>query len=292
MIDFKRSREIFLNIYPSEELATKLEKYIKENEKKINFYLFFCNKKRWEMTLKQEPMMKLSLIYAFLPTIYDRYQEKNISDEIFYDTMSDIKIWINDHKARTGEDGVFELHWLIHHMNMSIFKIGRLQYQLLFWYFPYASYNNNGIKLYFGKKVINMHIPRGEKLVYEDCVKSVEMAQEFLKKYFPDFPNDRYMCYSWLLYTGNKNFMPENSNILKFQSMFEIVHEKEEPQPAYLWLYGQKLKNADLMKNKKETGNYGFIDQLPQNSSLQRSTIDYIKNGGTFGESLGVIIKK
>ena len=47
-------------------------------------------------------------------------------DEIFYDTMSDIKIWINDHKARTGEDGVFELHWLIHHMNMSIFKIGRL----------------------------------------------------------------------------------------------------------------------------------------------------------------------
>jgi hypothetical protein len=85
--------------------------------------------------------------------------------------------------------------------------------------------------------------------------------------------------------------MPEGSNILKFQSMFEILVEKEEPQPPYLWLYGVKLKNADLMKNKKETGNYGFIDQLPQKSSLQKTTIEYIKNGGTLGEGIGVIIK-
>ena len=46
-----------------------------------------------------------------------------------------------------------------------------------------------------------------------------------------------------------------------------------------------------LMKNKKETGSYGFTDQLPQKSSLQKSTIDYIKNGGTLGEGIGVIIK-
>jgi hypothetical protein len=45
------------------------------------------------------------------------------------------------------------------------------------------------------------------------------------------------------------------------------------------------------MKNKKETGNYGFIDQLPQKSSLQKTTIEYIKNGGTLGEGIGVIIK-
>lgn len=290
MIDLNRSREIFLKIYDSERLADKLESYIKQNKKKIEFFLFFCEKKRWEVTLKQEPMMKLALIYAFLPVIYDRYKKKNISDEVFYDTMTDIKIWIDDHKARTNEDGLFELHWIMHHMNMNIFKIGRLQYQKCIWYFKPAK-TRDGVKLNFGDKILNMHIPRGEKLIYEDCVKSVDMAKEFFSEFFPEFPNNKYMCFSWLLYPGNKNFMPEGSNILKFQSMFEILVEKEEPQPPYLWLYGVKLKNADLMKNKKETGSYGFTDQLPQKSSLQKSTIDYIKNGGTLGEGIGVIIK-
>ncbi len=290
MINLNSSRKIFLKIYDSERLADKIESFIKKNKKKVQFFLFFCNHKHWEVTLKQEPMMKLALVYAFLPVVYNKYQEKKISDEIFYDTMSDIKIWIDDHKARTNEDGLYELNWILHHMNMAIFKIGRLQYQKCIWYFKPAK-TRNGVKLNFGDKILNMHIPRGEKLIYEDCVKSVDMAQEFFKEYFPDFPNNKFMCFSWLLYPGNKNFMPADSNILKFQSMYEILVEKEEPQPPYLWLYGVKLKNDDLMKNKKETGSYGFTDQLPQNSSLQKSTIDYIKNGGTLGEGIGVIIK-
>lgn len=289
MIDFNRSREIFLKIYDSERLANKIEYYIQRHEAKVKFFLMFCDKNRWEITLKQNPMMKLSLIYAFLPTVWDRYKKKGIPEEIFFDTMTDIKIWIDDHRARTDEDGVFELHWLMHHMNLSIFKIGRLQYQKCIWYFKPAK-TKDGTEFKFGEKVINMHIPRGEKLDYDACKASLPMAKEFFAKYFPEFPNNKYMCYSWLLFPGNKEFMPENSNILKFQSLYEVVSSKEEPQPAYLWLYGLKTKNADLMKNKKETGSYGLIDQLPQKSSLQRSTAEYIKNGGTFGEGLGVII--
>ncbi len=290
MINFKRSREIFLKIYPDENLANKIEKFIKKRQKIVEICLKFCSKNRWEPFLKQKPMMKLALVYAFLPTVYDRYREKNISDKIFFDTMNDIKIWIDDHKARTGEDGLYELHWIMHHMNVNIFKIGRLQYQKLFWYFKPA-YDKNGTKINFGDKIINMHIPRGEKLDYEACKESLHMAKEFFKEYFPEYPDNMFMCYSWLLYPGNKDFMPENSNILKFQSLFDIVEKKEEPQPTYLWLYGVKIKNSDLMKNKKKTGSYGFIDKIPQKSSLQKSTVEYIKNGGTFGEGLGVIIK-
>ena len=290
MIDFNRSREIFLKIYPSERLANKIEYYIGRHESKVKFFLLFCDKNRWEVTLKQRPMLKLSLIYAFLPTVWDRYKEKNIPENIFWDTMSDIKIWIDDHRARTDEDGVFELHWLMHHMNLNIFKVGRLQYQKFIWYFK-TTYDKNGVKIGIGDKFINMHIPRGAKLDYDECVKSLDMAKEFFAKYFPDFPNNKYACHSWLLYSGNKNFMPEGSNILKFASLYDVIEENEDPESAYLWLYGQKFKNAELIKNRKETGNYGHIDVLPQKSSLQKSTIDFIKNGGIFGEALGVIIK-
>lgn len=290
MIDFNRSREIFLKIYPSERLANKIEYYIGRHESKVKFFLNFCHIKRWEPTLKQNPMMKLSLIYAFLPTVWDRYKKKNIPEDIFWDTMTDIKIWIDDHRARTDEDGVFELHWLMHHMNLHIFKVGRLQYQLCIWYFK-SRYNKNGVKIGFGDKILNMHIPRGAKLDYDECVGSLDLAKDFFAKYFPKFPNDKYMCHSWLLYPGNKNFMPEGSNILKFASLYDIVEENEDPESAYLWLYGQKFKNDELIKNRKTTGNYGHIDELPQKSSLQKSTIDFIKNGGIFGEALGVIIK-
>ncbi len=291
MVDLNRSREIFLKIYPSEKLADNIVKYINKHRIKVHFFLFFCNKGRWEITLSQNPMMKLSLVYAFLPVIYNRYEKKGISDEIFYDTMSDIRIWIDDHKARTGEDGLYELNWIMHHMNMIIFRIGRLQYQKFIWPFSF-SYNNHGEKISFGDKFINMHIPRGEKLDYDECVKSLDMAKEFFSEYFPEFPNHRYACHSWLLYPGNKNFMPEKSNILKFAELYEIIDEKECPKSAYLWLYGKKYKNSELMKSYKETGSYGHTDELPQKSSLQRSTVDYIKGGGKFGEATGVIIKK
>ncbi len=290
MIDLNRSREIFLKIYPSERLANKVEYYIERHKGKVKFFLMFCHKNRWEVTLKQRPMMKLSLIYAFLPTVWDRYKEKNLPEEIFWDTMTDIKIWIDDHRARTDEDGVYELHWLMHHMNLNIFKVGRLQYQKLIWYFK-TPYNKNGVEIKFGDKFINMHIPRGAKLDYDECVKSLDMAKEFFIKYFPDFPNNKYACHSWLLYPGNKNFMPEGCNILKFASLYDIIEENEDPESAYLWLYGKKFKNSELIKNRKETGSYGHIDELPQKSSLQKSTIDFIKNGGIFGEALGVIIK-
>lgn len=290
MIDLNRSREIFLKIYPSERLANKVEYYIERHKGKVKFFLMFCHKNRWEVTLKQRPMMKLSLIYAFLPTVWDRYKEKNLPEEIFWDTMTDIKIWIDDHRARTDEDGVYELHWLMHHMNLNIFKVGRLQYQKLIWYFK-TPYNKNGIGIKFGDKFINMHIPRGAKLDYDECVKSLDMAKDFFATYFPEFPNNKYACHSWLLYPGNKNFMPEGCNILKFASLYDIIEENEDPESAYLWLYGKKFKNSELIKNRKETGSYGHIDELPQKTSLQKSTIDFIKNGGIFGEALGVIIK-
>ncbi len=291
MFDFERSRDIFLKIYDNPQLAHKLEEYIEAHKTKFKIFLKLCHGNRWEPLLSQKPIVKLCLVYAFLPTVFDRYCEKGIPENIFWDTMSDIKIWIIDHRDRTGEDGLFELHWIMHHMNMNLFKIGRLQYQKLFWYFK-APYECDGVKFSFGDKVINMHIPRGEKCDIEACKKSIEMAKDFFAEFFSDFPNDKYMCHSWMLYPHNRDFMRADGNIVRFGEMFNIVEEKESPQQTYLWLYGVKINNSVLMKNKKSTGSYGCTENLPQNTSLQKSTIDYIKNGGIFGEGLGVIVLK
>lgn len=289
MMELARSKEIFLKIYSNEDLANKIESYIYKHKTTVKFFLILCEKNRWEPLLKQNPMMKLSLVYAFLPTVWDRYKEKNIPEEMFWDTMSDIKIWIENYKTETNEDGLYELHWIMHHMNLSIFKIGRLQFQKLFYFFK-TPYNKNGNELKFGDKILNVHIPRGAKLDFYECEKSFQMAKEFFKEFYPDFPNNKFMCHSWLLYRGNKNFMSENSNILKFQTLFDFVEEKEAPHPTYRWLFDVKIENAELMKNKKEFGSYGFTGSLKKDTELRRNAIEYIKNGGEFGEGLGVKI--
>ncbi len=287
MINYTDAKDLFLKIYPDEDLQVKIEEYIKKNEKKISRYLKFCYKKRWEIHLKKDDFTKLCLVYAFLPEVKNRYEKKGISDEIFFDTMSDIKIWINDCRDNLHSTGLNELNWIMLHMNMSIFKIGRLQYQKMFYYMK-DTYRKNGETIKFGDKIWNVHIPRGEKLDFDACEKSFIMAQEFIKEYFPEYPDNKFMCHSWLLYPTNKDYMIEGSNILKFATLWDVTSKHEAPADAYRWLFSVRYQNKEMLKNKKKTGSYGCIEKLPQNTTMQKNAIEYIKSGGTLGAGFGV----
>ncbi len=289
MIDYERSKELFLKIYPDENLQKSVENYIKSNERKIEKHLKPCYKNRWEGHLKKDAFLKLCLVYAFLPECKDRYFKKGIPDEIFFDTMTDIKIWINDCRDNLHKTGLDELNWIMHHMNMNIFKIGRLQYQKMFYYWT-TPYSKNGENLKFGDRVLNTHIPRGEKLIFEDCEKSFVEAQKFFAKYFPEFPNNKFICVSWLLYKDNKNFMEKDCNILKFATLFDVVTEFEDPASAYRWLFSVRYKKSTMLKNRRKKGNYGLTENLPQNTKLQKDAIEYIKNGGKLGDGFGAKI--
>ena len=270
-------------------MQKQIEEYIKKHEKKISRYLKFCYKNRWEVHLKKDDFTKLCLVYAFLPEVKDRYAKKGISDEIFFDTMSDIKIWINDCRDNLHSTGLNELNWIMHHMNLNIFKIGRLQYQKMFYYMP-NSYKKNGEEIKFGDKIWNVHICRGEKLTIEACEKSFYMAQEFIREYFPEYPDNKFMCHSWLLYPTNKEFMPEGSNIIKFPELWDVISHREDPASAYRWLFSVRYKNKVMLKNKKKTGSYGCTEKLPQNTIMQKKGVEYILNGGTLGDGFGVKI--
>lgn len=289
MIDYLRSKELFLKIYPQQALQKSLEEHIKKHEKKILRYLKFCYKNRWEPHLKKDDFTKLCLVYAFLPEVKSRYEKAGISDDIFFDTMDDIRIWIDDCRDNLNSIGLNELNWIMWHMKMSIFKIGRLQYQKMICYNK-SAYTQNGDTIKFGDKIWNVHIPRGERLTPEACEKSFEMAKEFISTYFPQYPNNKFMCHSWLLYPDNKKFMPESSNILKFPELWQVVSHRENPEQAYRWLFSARYSNKKLMKNKKKHGNYGFINKLPQDTQMQKNAVKYIENGGSLGDALGLKI--
>lgn len=152
------------------------------------------------------------------------------------------------------------------------------------------AYKKNGVEIKFGDKIWNVHICRGEKLSIDACEKSFYMAQEFIKEYFPEYPDNKFMCHSWLLYPTNKEFMPEDSNIIKFPELWDVISHREDPASAYRWLFSVRYKNKEMLKNKKKTGSYGCTEKLPQNTIMQKKGVEYILNGGTLGDGFGVKI--
>lgn len=234
--------------------------------------------------LSTEKLLKGDRAYTYLLTAIllkaketqKLYREKGISDEVFYDTMKDITVWSENFRQEKGFTGIDNLMWIQNHLNCKIFRLGRLQFQPFPFYLPPCvskeKRKSAGIKI--GAKVLNVHIPQGEKLIKKECEKSFAMAEEF----FRDYPYKAFICDSWLLCERNREFMSEDSNIIRFAEMFDILGSTDNPAQTVERVFG-----------KKET-----IPLLyPESTALQRQCKAYILSGGKPGTGFGIIrIKK
>ena len=85
---------------------------------------------------------------------------------MFFDTFSDIAVWCQVCFRRYGEYGIQEYEWLWRHVEMTLFRLGRLQFEKTesLWEFEYK-----GRKTAVGDPVISIHIPEGQPLDPEAC---------------------------------------------------------------------------------------------------------------------------
>lgn len=280
---------IMNRIYPDKELLDFIERYTRSHQKSISFYLRLCKSGFWRPALSKNPQLKLCLVYALLPYTMAKYQAAGINETVFYDTMDDIRIWIDDYKAVSGgKFGLDELNWIMNHLQMKIFKLARLQFQTINYYFP-KNYTTPLGTLKLGSKTLNVHIPRGEKLTQSACRESFAAAQHFFAKYFPKYAAYAFVCHSWLIYSKNSLFMNKDSNIIKFAHMFDIVNESENPQEAYRWLFGLKTDGNRQIRHRKKYGTYLLPETRGNLSPLQTSAVEYIKNGGILGDAMAAI---
>lgn len=289
--NIQKSLILFAKIIQNEKVLNEVEQFIRVSEKKVlrGTAKILCGKSY--LLNKKQPMLKLACLAAGLDNVYKKYQQIGISDEIFFDTMSDIKVWANEYFERTEKVGLDELHWLKWHFECKLFKIGRLQYQFFRYYFD-KPFKLNGEKIKFGEPCINMHIQRGGKLLQEECRQSICDALEFFKRYFPKAKTHLMICDSWLLSPCNKAFMKEDSNIIKFANMFEIVDEREFAGDCIYYIFKKRYNSKLLAKNKKKLGYYYDLSNFEPQTSLQNSAKQYIMNGGKLSNAKGVLITK
>lgn len=200
--------------------------------------------------------------------VYEEYQKKGIADKVFEDTFYDVTIWCEECFRKYGVYGIEEAQWVANSIKMKLFRLGRLQFE------PGVlgeKLDSDKIKLLKGSRILNVHIPAGEKMDYEECMKSFKEAEKFFGNTY-----EAYMCDSWLLSPVLKEFLPETSNIIRFQKLFHIFEVNHDfPQ-------GEERIFKDVRADKE---NY------PEKSSLQKKAKEYVLSGKDLGIGIGAFYR-
>ena len=206
-----------------------------------------------------------------------KYKKEKVDEEIYWRSILDLKSKLIECKENYDVWGTFVEGWFKGFYEMNRFALGRLQFENSdFWCDMYIK---NGVELYDSDFVVGMHIPSNQgPLTYEARLDSYRKAHAFFKDKFKDPRYGIFCCHSWLLYPDNVNILPEKSNIVDFLLDFEPLEIK--------WTYdfGDQWRVFGVKNNRAP------VDELPQNTSMQRAYVEWFKKGKKPGTAYGIVI--
>lgn len=136
---------------------------------------------------------------------------------------------------------VSQMLWGAYIIDIRIIDVGRLQYE--------REYINPVTKK--KEDVIKIHIPQGGKLEYDEVKKSLEKSKEYVKKHF-GLENVDYYCDSWLLSKDVLNLLKKDSNIYKFNTLFEALKTEDGMKDVLKFVFNIS-NTTDYTKLKEDT---------------------------------------
>jgi GNAT-like C-terminal domain/N-acyltransferase N-terminal domain len=189
-------------------------------------------------------------LHALLPAVSplrDWHARRGIADDVSWATLQDLGRGVAIHRATHGVGGLDKAFWLTHHFHGELFELGRLQFEL----------QRDGLGL---------HIPATGPLTPQACDDSLALARSFLAEHFPDPARGRVVCKSWLLDEQLLDYLPADSNIVRFQRRFTLDPDAIVDDHEPLRFVFQRVP-ADL-------------GELPRDTTLQRALLDHLERGG------------
>lgn len=204
-----------------------------------------------------------------------RYIRYGYSEELFWDTMADLSYKTKECMECKHIAGTFVAGWNEKFYSLERFALGRFQYEKEI--FPVDCITKNGRKVKKGSTCFNFHIPSsGVSLTDDVRIDSYKKAYEFYEKELEDGVLIL-KCDSWLLNPRHSEFLPENSNILRFINDFDIYDSSIFETFSDGWrIFGDR---------------WGWpIEDLPENTSLQKAYKKWLLSGNPAGAGRGVIL--
>lgn len=221
----------------------------------------------YSMVLKEQNYRILFLYYysRMACETYEQYQKRNIENRIFWDTFYDLTLWCESCFRIYGEYGIEQYGWFFRHIEGTIFRLGRLEFEKMESEWDLTDGN---IEIKKGDNIINVHIPQGDRLNERQIEESYIQSYGFWGRECP------YVCHSWLLNPGLSFILKEDSNILKFQKQYKVVRidfgEREAEERIF-----------EILRDNPE--------EYPEKTSLQKSAKKYLLSGKKLGNGMGIL---
>ena len=249
---FERAKNCFL--YPNEivfgEVTSELAKATG-----VNIYTLFA--------------VLCAASFEELSEMYEKAGKRDMLDTFVENLKPQLIRCKEEHGVWGIEDGFWQ--WMFHELWCE--RLGRLEFEP-FHHFCEQPYR--GIKK--GDPVILIHIPRGNFLDIGEVMESIAMGYERYKDRFKDeiVP---FMTHSWLLYPPFlREVFKEGGNLQKFAELFDIISQNEAGYQNFPNVFGCRYPKD------------GDFSAVPQNTSMQRSMLEFIKRGNLMGEGYGIFL--
>ncbi len=247
-------------------LAIEEKKEFSRADKEIRKLTEAENWQRAREDLKEsmgEDPRGLKILYCMLKAAvisWEKYQEQEIEEKVFDDTMKCFSRFVEEQKVSYGLYGFDRDFWTGRQLSLQLFRLGELEYEK--------------VEEKNGKRYISIHIPSDAVLDPKKMKDSFYQAKKFFVKQDSSWDKVSYKCCSWLLSPALKELLGENSRILKFQEMFTVEEVYKDRNEFMEWVF----KRKDLP-----------LEDLPEETSLQKNMKAHLLSGGWVGEGMGCL---
>lgn len=232
--------------------------------------LFYTDRGRFFARILQKERAEQYFLYVYCRMaveILPEYERRKIPEEVFWDTFRDLAIWCADCFEKTGTYGIRQYEWFVRHMDLTIFRLGRLEFERMPSQWDILL---GDTAVWPGKPLISIHIPKDGPLFEDACIQSVCQAFAFFGNELP------YVCHSWLLGPELPRLLKDSSHILRFRELFRLVA-------------------VDYQEHEAEERIFSRLEPDPRNypgkTSLQRNARAHLMAGGRLGNGLGLLRK-
>ncbi|MFJ6168411.1 acyltransferase domain-containing protein [Micromonospora orduensis] len=206
-----------------------------------------------ELPRDRGPAWRHLYVYAYLALVdvaRAYHRDHDIPDAVSWLSLADLGRNLAVDRRMRGEGWPVIQSWLTLHVRGSIYELGRLQHHR-------------------GGATLALHIPDAGPLTPDAIDASLDEARAFFPRHFPDERYEEFSCGSWLLDPQLREYLPADSNIVRFQQRFELTPYDEQEGP-----------DADV-----EVLRFVFrtlstpLDELPRHTVLERAVVDHLKAG-------------
>ena len=201
------------------------------------------------------------------------YEEKGFSEGLFWELAGEIQEQLLECRNTYGVWGNATGLWAWVFHEWQCVKLGRLVFEPMP-HFCEVSYQ--GVRK--GDPTVLIHIPGGSPLDSAGVMDALKQGYAYFKERFPGgvvpFVTD-----SWLLFPPYMDSVfPKDGNVQKFASLFHVLFQYvDETYENFPSVFGCPFHGADF-------------SQLPQQTTLQRKLLAYLRQGNPMGSAYGIFL--